>query len=136
MFRSILAASVIVMALFTLANSADVNTGISGKTYLVTESQFAQLPIGTKYMVLTNDPNVFAGKTALLVSNDSPAQVLVQIVEFGWESAPERYPAPSNELLVEDGMIINWTVKALVDPLPGVCDEDLIKAMIFRGLHI
>lgn len=113
---------------------ANISTGINGKTYLITPEQFTQLPIGTKYQILCEDLNVFNGKMLILISNDSPANVLVQILGFSWEDAPEVYP---NGVPVYDtGMIINIITNELIDPLAGTSDEILIQSMIFRGLHI
>jgi hypothetical protein len=105
-------------------------------TWLGTQDQLDVLPEGTEYAtlsdILSGDPYTgtpFDG-CRVVVTRDG-----LDFINLGFDVCPANYP--NGTAVYEDGnTLLDWkTVPAPVDPLPGVSDEAVFKAIDFRGLY-
>lgn len=94
------------------------------QTWLATDEQIAQIPVGIHYAILCTNPSLFGGRKVIALAEG------VTIV--GMERAPEAYP--NGTPIYEDGYVFDWITNS--DPLPEATDAQVIQSATIRGLKV
>ena len=91
--------------------------------FLATSAELAALPVGTKFKVYCDRPDLFGGK-AVIGCDD----------KLTLTAAPKTYASGVD--IVAGARGEDRTVEAVKDPAPALSDKEILDAVAFRKLTV
>jgi hypothetical protein len=105
------------------------NDVVDGFVWLIAPDRINRLPIGTRYAIMSDDPNYFEGKLAIVTDNTN------SLFEFGAENSNNLYP--NGQKIYEYGNILTWVTveeQILIDPFPEATDNEIFISAKLRAI--
>lgn len=105
----------------------DGENTITGGVWLIAPEDIPGLPIGIRYAILSDNPDLFGGKDAIIVDGT------YDLYPYNAENSDNKYP--NGQPIYEVVNLITWiTVEEPGDPLASATDAQVYLSAVIRQI--